>query len=214
MKKNAILIQQASGDQVPFLQLTRERHAAYATRHGMEFWSVEDQEHPERAPNWEKIVLIQRALSDAAGYEWIFWLDADTMIARLDYDLREGLRPERDLGMVMHPNPRHFNSGVVLVKNTPATHEYFQRAWDAWPGRDQPWEEQVPMNRLLAAEHCPGFQTLPAEFNSTFGVNEALDPVVMAWHGLVPLSERFNRMTAALREFEMLASEQNAQVSP
>ena len=200
-RNNAVFIQQGTGPHGALLDLTRRRHQSYALQHRMDFWRITEPQQNERVRVWDKILLILKALHAQANYQWVFWIDADALIARPSVDLRRALRSGSELGMVIHPNPYHFNAGALYLRNTPAAKAFFEAAWGLWPV-DHPWEEQTAMNRLLARSRWEGFQPLPATWNSTWGVNEVAGANVRAWHGVTHQEQRLRLMTAALEESE------------
>ena len=179
-----LLIQQGSGIYSEMLELTHHHHAQYAKKHGFDFWSIRGDVQKELHPAWNKIRLIQMGL--AAGFEFIVWLDADTLILRPEVDFFEALANERPIGMCRHPlpfydQPWHYNSGVMFIRNTEATRIFFHRVWVEGP-LPHPWEEQARIN-ALALNSPELIQQVPDIWNSTAGANEVKNAVVQAWHG-------------------------------
>src|SRR5262249_9727637 len=140
-----VLIQQATGRHVQLLDLSASRHSAYARKHGLTFWSVRGDLQFERTPHWNKIVLIRQALQ--LGFEMAVWLDADTLIVDPSQDVRWGLPDGPPIGLCRHPTPWngqpwHWNSGVILVRNTELARSFFDQVWAAGPVEHW-WQEQV-----------------------------------------------------------------------
>jgi ADP-heptose:LPS heptosyltransferase len=183
----AVLIQAASGRYRPMLELTGPLHRAYAQRHGISYWLVRGDVQTERAGHWNKILLMQRAFQ--MGFELVIWLDADTVIVDPAQDFRRALNGGAPVGMVRHATPWngqpwHYNSGVILARNTPQSRRFLQRVWDAGP-IDHPWQEQVRINEV-ARRQPRAVQTLAARWNCTQGSNPCRKPGVLAWHGFGP----------------------------
>ena len=179
-----LLIQQASGPYTDMLDITGEHHGAYAARHRFDFLELHGDVQFERSPQWNKIRLILMAFN--LGYEFIVWLDADTLIVDPARCFAEGLPPGPPIGMCRHTmpwrnQPWHYNSGVMLIRNEALSRQFFEDVWRAGPV-DHPWQEQV---RIL--EQCdlePGaVQMLDARWNCTLGINSSPNPVVLGWHG-------------------------------
>jgi hypothetical protein len=200
--RDAILLQQASEEQAVLLALTAELHRAYVERHGMAFWTVVRRMVNDYSiyAGWDKFVLIQQALR--RGYEHVFWIDADAAVVG-DVDLREALTTGC-LGMVEHPGPPvHFNCGIILMRNrrdgrssaTPLQ-EFVREVWERRPG-EHPWYEQTIMNEMIA-DGWPGFEQLDLRWNSTFGIAEADEPVIVGWHGGGSVGEKYGKMRAFL----------------
>lgn len=211
---DAVLIQQASGDHGLMLELTAGRHAGYCARHGITYWPVLGGVQHSRTPHWNKIVLIQHALK--MGFATIAWLDADTLIVRDGEDFRTALDPAAGpLALARHPahaasgSPEHWNSGVIILRNTPQTREFFQAVWDAGPLGEHCWHEQARIMDLLP--RFPGLvQRLDDRWNSTETVTEVPDPIIKAWHGaglsaLHPIHEELQRLGAADARVEAAA---------
>lgn len=183
-QRGTLLIQQGSGIYGTMLDLTHERHAAFAQRHGLCFWNIRGDVQFERHPAWNKIILIQMGL--ALGFDQVIWLDADTLIVDSEKDPREVLPPDASLGMCRHPipwqeQPWHHNSGVIFVRNTTTSRLFFESVWSRGEV-DHPWHEQIRINEISAAQ--PNLiVALDPIWNSTAGVTETQGAVIRAWHG-------------------------------
>jgi hypothetical protein len=186
---NAILIQQVSGPITPMLELTAGRHADYCGRHRITYWPVFGDVQFSRTPHWNKIALIQQAL--ALGFETVAWLDADTMILQEQEDIRNALNGGPPLALARHPmagidgKPGHWNSGVMIMRNTPQIREFFDIVWDEGPVINHWWKDQARILDVL--QRFPQLvQQLDDRWNSTVGINDAPDPIIKAWHGYGP----------------------------
>ena len=183
---SAVLIQQASGPARPLLELSARRHANYCARHGITYWPLIGDVQFKHAPHWNKIVLIRHAL--ALGFETVAWLDADTLIVRDDEDLRRALNGGGPLALAEHPTPglngapRHWNSGVMIMRNTPRTRAFFDAVWEAGPLERHRWHDQARILDLLP--QFPGLvQRLDDRWNATYLVTDTERPIIKAWHG-------------------------------
>ena len=183
---SVVLIQQASGASRPLLELTARRHANYCARHGITYWSLIGDVQIERAPHWNKIVLIRHAL--ALGFQTVAWLDADTLIVRDDEDIRGAINGGGPLAMAEHPapglngSPCHWNSGVMIMRNTSRTRQFFDAVWKSGPLEKHPWHDQARILDLLP--QFPGLvQRLDNRWNSTYKLTDLERPIIKAWHG-------------------------------
>jgi ADP-heptose:LPS heptosyltransferase len=193
----AVVIQQASGIYTRMLDLTGDRHSTYAAKHDLTFWSVRGDVQFDRPPVWNKVLLIQMALR--AGFEFVVWLDADTLIVRPEVDVRAALPYGPPIGMCRNPlplgnQPWHYNAGVIFVRNTTESRAFFDAVWNGGPVA-HPWQEQARMNEL-SHKFTDTIQPVDGRWNSTKGVNPAPDPVILAWHGQG--KKAIQRMKAAL----------------
>ncbi len=174
------------------LELCMSRHADYCARHRITYWPTFGDVQAERSPHWNKILLIQHAFS--LGFETIVWLDADTIIMRDDADIRTVLNGGPPLALAQHPGPglegsdsqTHWNSGVMILRNTPRMSEFFDEVWRAGPMANRHyWNDQARILDVLP--RFPGIlQRLDDRWNSTVGVNETPNAVIKAWHGWGP----------------------------
>ncbi len=177
---NGILIQAGCLGHEQLLALTDKRHRLYCERHRLDFHS--STEHPVawRNPAWEKVRLILDALR--FGYEYVIWLDADCLIARMEVDVRDACTGA--VGMVYfgkeYADPPHYNSGAIYIRNHPGVREFFEAVWIDWPV-NHPWEDQVAINRQ-AKQLNAEITTLDFQWNCTPNL-PCPAPVVLAWHG-------------------------------
>jgi ADP-heptose:LPS heptosyltransferase len=180
-----VLIQQASGVHLEMLKLTHDLHNAYAVRHGLTYCCVRGPVQSDRHPFWDKIRLIQMML--ATGFEFVVWLDADTLVVRPEIDVRTALRDGPSIGMCQNPlpwgdQPWHYNAGVIMVRNTGTARWFFDEVWRAGQVDHHPWHEQAKINELTH-KNKNLVQPLHNKWNCTKGVNTTPRPIIMAWHG-------------------------------
>jgi hypothetical protein len=177
-----VLLQQARAEYAPLLDLTEAMHRDYAERHGMVYHRV-DGAVTKWNGTWDQIPCILDALS--TGADEVYWLDADAMIVS-DDDLGQALPHHpapRRLAMCRHPGPpEHWNCGVLMAQNSHAVREFFRRVLKKGPGMPPWWQQQVMNDMLETPVWGWLIRALDDRWNSTWGVNEARDPVVVAWH--------------------------------
>jgi hypothetical protein len=200
--KDAILIQQASGEHGAMLWLTMARHRLYAERHGMDYVAYFGEAQPEWwHPVWSRAMLCLDEL--ARGREFVFCVDADAVIVDEGADLREALAFSVEgrgvIGLVEHPGPpRHLNCGVMLWRNGEKAIALLMemiRLGPGWP----PWYEQAILNEVVQRPEFEGVvQHLSDRWNSTYQVNEASEPIIMAWHGGWPVGMKLEWMRECL----------------
>jgi len=201
--KDAAIVQQAYqiGPFSDMLRLTYQRHAAYAWAHNMEYWPIHASLKPDLWPGgWGKIYAIQLMMQQ--GYEHVFWIDTDAAITDMDCDLREGLPEGKLIGACEHwaewfkefDIPRHYNVGVLFMKNHPIVTDFLREWIGAFPG-DKRWWEQGVFNDLVKSQKYEAiFHRLDDKWNATYQVNEVEQPCIMGWHGVMPEPRRFAMM--------------------
>lgn len=203
---DAVLIQQAFPSHRAMLQLTEPIHRAYCERHNIEYACVYLDELPklDRGENWSKLGLIRHYLEMDMQYDYVFWLDNDALIVG-DSDLRDAVpdgigmaRHELDWGMVGEKGAYdHFNSGVIVLRNTPAVRDFTEKWWNT-PDEGHMWGDQHSLH--LCGQANPGVVSkIDHRWNSTppyFSVTEG--EVVRAWHGLFNAQDRYAIVRSAV----------------
>jgi len=97
----------------------------YAKKHGYNFVLETSSLDPSRPPAWSKILLVEKLLPH---YDWVFWVDADTVIMNDKIKL-ESLIDERFACLMCIQNNSIINSGVMLFKNTPHAFEFLKEIY-------------------------------------------------------------------------------------
>ena len=195
-QNTAVLIQCATDDFLPLLDVSEARHRAYAARHGMDFWQVRERAAfpgPARPCHWDRLWLIRQAMAD--GYDFILYLDADTLVCEDFADPRLALPPGACLGMVRELRGL-YNAGVLFVRNTPAARDFFDRAWDSFPPPG-PFHEQSALGQHLPSL-AARFAALPAAWNYCPKLTGDMEggPFLRAWHFDGSVARRLDLMRA------------------
>jgi hypothetical protein len=112
-----------------------------------------------RRGGWIKIEPIREALSES--FDYILWIDIDTIVARTDLDIRNIMQSSVELHMAWHdpglqtPDPPHFNSGVMLIRASDWTRAFFARVWEHGPLPHR-WNDQATIHHLLGYDAIAG----------------------------------------------------------
>ncbi len=161
---SGILLQSGHGADGELLRLTRRHHRDYAERHALEYLCVDANPAAPKRPGWAKIPIILAAMQ--MGFRRIVWLDACAVVRDVDKDLSQLV--DSGIGMVRHPSPDHWSSGVTVVVSSQATFDFFQ-AVHIQPENSSPWMEQLAINALanrqldsgLVTRLAPAYHCLP-----------------------------------------------------
>lgn len=199
---DTIIIQSCVPTHGPFdeaLEWLKPIHGAYCkkwkydyvanTKPVIEIYNDEDRSKFSHA--WDKIVLTVQAID--AGYENIFWIDHDCVIVDFKTDLRSAFdEVGKEIMMCVHPGfpqgglPSHFNAGVMAVKNSIRTSEFFRQVINnRYSG--PPWFEQDVMNALFRDFAWMDIVGVMGDrFNSTPNANQVPieQAVIAAFHGV------------------------------
>ncbi len=209
---NAVLIQQCwqgdvggLGDYEPLMQFTKERNQAYCDKHGFDFvyhvGTVDPKYENVRSGGWVKIELILKALEQ--GYQYIVWLDPDTLIKDMDTDLRDAcpkgigacwMRLQQPEGMY-----NHWNVGVLYLQNSDVVHEFMKDWLASFPG-ERKWMEQGEFNKLGMKRDV--VQTISDRWNATLNYSIVPDAVVLGFHGNGTAETRLEMMQDTLSLLE------------
>jgi hypothetical protein len=189
----------------PLLKASEPWHQACCVKHRIDMWQIQSQAYPHIPVIWQVPIYMNWAFD--RGYEFVVYLDADTLIVNQDVDLREALR-EKPLGMIRGQvpggEPLHYNAGAIYARNeshivdlwaemsrlTPPTMNE-QSAW--WK---DPNNSQTVLNRLIDQGWADYVESIDRRWNSTV---ESENTVVLAWHG-VPTAG--NKLAAMRKRIE------------
>jgi hypothetical protein len=116
-------------DHLPMLGLIERRHKKYANKHGFDFMPVDLREHFEKVrKGTAQIHTVEIANRLLEKYEFVVWLDLDTIIWDMNTDLRDATnnigavlfkkyKPKPTMGMIntfhFGGNNYHMNCGAV-----------------------------------------------------------------------------------------------------
>lgn len=183
--KDAVIIQQAVGTKYKaILRASQDCNELYADKLDMDYQALYGEvQHDGWNPYWCKEFLITNELTRRRKF--IFWLDADALVADWTVDLRLAVQDTPDkIGIVKHPTPPfHFSCGVMLIHNGEGVRKLFTELIARGPG-EPPWYEQTIFNALSTEPEFNGV-ILPIDYkwNSAFDINPVPNPVIRAWHG-------------------------------
>jgi len=214
---NAILIQHClstnaatgnwSGIFNDMLRLTQQRHLSYTRAHKFDYWAMFGDIHPEMFPGaWGKVWLTLSALR--YGYEYAVWFDTDAAVTDMSRDLRDALPAGKFIGAVKHDAEwlrkldvkPHFNVGVLYVRNSPLSIEFFEDWLKAYPGPER-WMDQGAFNVLIESEKYRDlFSQVDDTWNATINVNMVAKPAVSGWHGVMPPEARLEIMRQTFKD--------------
>ena len=220
MINDAVMIQQTYSNSNQFLsanvfldmqRLIYPRHSAYCAAKNIDFWSFQggrDFGMMGEAGAWAKVGLVREALKD---YEFVFWVDVDAAVMDFETDLRDACK-DINIGACVHDPAKsdwlkqnkidkHINVGVLYVRNTDISKQFFDKWFDAYPGPPR-WADQGAFNALLL-EMPEAVTVIDDKWNATVNVNMVEKPVVMGWHG-VPLPKRFLMMKEELADDHLI----------
>lgn len=180
----------------------------------------------DRPPAWHRVQLIPQLFDE--GYEHVFWIDADSVFARLDADILAEIRPDKDLYLVEHAHPSfpssHVpNTGVMLVRNSDWSRELFRRLWGMTEYLHHPWWENAALidllgyrNLLRKGDHAPVADVisrvhfLQDDWNHIPAICQGGSPIIRHYAGMSPAIRRTKMPADATRLFRAAQTDRDA----
>lgn len=118
----------------------------YCKRHGYDFIFCDHSLDESRHIYWSKIVLALDVMKDPK-YEWIVWLDADTLIMNEDI-LIEDLIDEQ-MNFIISKDRNGINSGVFFIRNCEWSRCFLNEVYSRMDCMGHRWPEQTAISRVL-----------------------------------------------------------------
>lgn len=210
---NAVIMQPYFTDNhVPMLRLTRHRHQKYADRHGFDYSPI-DLRTIKRGVTRDtaETLMVELAGELLQMYEYIAWMDLDTLIYDVDEDLRNATdmigaaRFDADKPMPtikdistykFYTRNNHLNNGVVYIHRTPFTIKFVEE-WLPLSEKIGGWySAQSALNVLAMKYELPD---LDIRWNYTLERQYPCgNPVVIGYHSYHPVEEKIAAMKADL----------------
>jgi hypothetical protein len=183
-----------------------ERHRAYCAKWRYQYLA----EDPAEAvrDRFGRIDFLLNHLR-SGHYEYVFWIDADTLVADFSHDMRETLPEWAWLALTIHPYPSredviHFQTGTMYARSCEESIRFFERVLalrQAHPD-DSEWNDQEAMNALFYTESRwqRGLHIVSHRWNNNLHDQPRGREIVAAWHGACDAEERRMRMLEFARE--------------
>lgn len=131
LSNRRLIIQFASGQSIPLLELTHRRNELYSLKFDVDYQVTVGRGIYNAPPNWQKIPLIRQALE--YGYGEVCWLDTDAVIVDTSVDIFPKLDKHIALAdfycYEVQPWDHFYNSGVMFIKNTEESRRLFDWVW-------------------------------------------------------------------------------------
>jgi hypothetical protein len=126
-------------------RLAEQNHRRYCLCHGYSFVCETSGFDTSRKPPWSKILFLRKHLP---RFDWMLWLDADTLIMNPATPLHSFLADDVDL--IISEDWNGINAGVFFMRHTPWSLDFLQRIWNQTDFNNHGWLEQAAMRHLLS----------------------------------------------------------------
>lgn len=110
------------------LELTRPNKEAYAKVHGYHYIDGSDLMDASRPASWSKLLAV---LHHLPNYDWVFWIDADTVITNATIPMEWFIPAGERLDFIATLDSTGINAGVWLVRSSAWATSFLQRWWDS-----------------------------------------------------------------------------------
>ena len=110
------------------LAMTWENKQAYANKHSYLLFDESSQLDRRRPASWSKIRAVQRLLTEE-HCDWVFWMDADTVVMNSDKALQDFLPANLDL-VLSADDGGGYNAGAWLIRNTDWSRNFLETWWN------------------------------------------------------------------------------------
>src|SRR3989344_2802750 len=85
-----------------------------------------------RPPAWNKIAIIRQLLNSQKDYDFVFWVDSDTIFMRFDKDIAKEISPNKDVYLTKFnaQGQDRPSTGVMLICNSNWSKQLLQVIWN------------------------------------------------------------------------------------
>jgi galactosyl transferase GMA12/MNN10 family len=134
----------------PYFEAAYAAKQDYCSRHGYDVHCVRAVDF-SRHPAWAKIHVTRELLS---RHDWVFWTDADAIIANPNRKLEDLIDPSYD--WIVGSDWNGLNTGQMLVQNTYSAREALDRVWENPAGFEYRHGYEQGALKLLIRNHSLG----------------------------------------------------------
>jgi len=123
---------------------------------------VDNQIKSRRPPAWNKILLVQKLLSSKKNYDFVLWIDPDTLFFRLDKDIREEIQEGKDFYLVKSNSTGQELplTGVFLIRNSDWSKEFLKNVWALKKYTYHNWWENAAVDELIGYKDVINYNPL------------------------------------------------------
>ena len=138
----------------PWIAQSLVNKALYATHHGYTLL-VYPRQDTDRPHSWSKIKTIRQAIL-SERYDWLFWLDSDTVITNFTISVESILPSERHVHFILGLDCNGVNMGVMLIRSSSLALGVLERVYHGKHVTDDSirnvWWEQYSFHQILAKD--------------------------------------------------------------
>lgn len=132
-----------------------ESKISYCNKHGYDLLINRLWIHPEKHPSWNKLLTLKNCMSKK--YDYLFWMDADTLITNPEIKLETILdqcNSKYDLHFTRDAHNGPFNCGVFFMRVDEYVCDLFEACLKLWEQyQDCQWEQSA-LVRMYNNNEC------------------------------------------------------------
>ena len=113
--------------ELPYVKLSNGSKKDYCKLHGYDFVYYDRNLCPDKHPVWAKIPAVLNIIDK---YDYVFWVDADAVIANKDFKV-ETLFGEKDIYVSV--DIKGINFGIFAVKNSETSKKFLKKIYEMYP---------------------------------------------------------------------------------
>jgi hypothetical protein len=203
-----VILQFCTEEQSKILALAKQYNEVWAQKMGYEYVPGSGRKHPDRNLVWEKISYLMEVLPKFEDGSLMVWEDADSINVK-DVSFESALPSNESYGMVQLRGGLDkkqltpwFNSGVIVMRNSPTLRDFFNRVWKR---SEHDSDERGIMAELKHHNWTIGGGIKVYSMNykwNRWRNNDHLcpeaDAVVQSWHGM-KLEDKLSAMETFLK---------------
>jgi len=111
------------------LAMTWPNKAAYCNRYGYRLFDESATLDTSRPPSWSKIKAVKRLLLEESC-EWVFWMDADTVIMNSNKRIEDFLPADNTKDLILTVQKGgSYNAGAWLIRNSAWSLQFLNTWW-------------------------------------------------------------------------------------
>lgn len=121
----------------------------YAVKHGYALEAFEIPSSFEREPSWYKISILLSELKKTDNYDYIVWVDTDTVVYNNNITLESIINPDKFLFISKDHN--NINCGIFILKKNVIMLNFLEKVWNTTNKKfpQHNWWEQDAIIQLI-----------------------------------------------------------------
>lgn len=129
---------------IRYAEISNESKRRYCELHGYDYVCYDKNLCPDKHPVWAKIPAILNIIDK---YDYVFWVDADAIIANKNFKV-ETLFGEKDIYVSV--DVKGINFGIFAVKNSDVAKNFLNKIYELYPKyHNKVFKEQQAASDLI-----------------------------------------------------------------